>query len=91
MRIAASPPVVGWLTVKDRQGAERELAELLARVGGAETARRAEAGGATVDLVVPRAGYPAFAQGLARIGSWRPEAEPPELPDSVPITLRITQ
>jgi hypothetical protein len=91
MRIAASVPVVGRLTVKDRQRAERELAELLARVGGAETARGAEAGGATVDLVVPRAAYPAFTQGLARIGSWRPEAEPPELPDSVPITLRITQ
>ena len=91
MHIAASSSVVGRLTVKDRQAADRELAELLARVGGAETARRADAGGATVDLVVPRAAYAAFAQGLARIGSWRPEREPAELPDGVPITLRITQ
>lgn len=91
MRIAASAPVVGRLTVKDRKAAERELAELLARVGGTETARRTEGGGATVDLVVPRAAYAAFAQGLARIGSWVPETAPAELPDGVPITLRITQ
>jgi len=83
--------VVGRLTVKDPQAAQRDLAELLSRVGGAETARRAEAGGNTVGLVVPRAAYPAFVQGLARIGSWLPETEPSELPDRVPITLRITQ
>ena len=83
--------VVGRLTVKDRPSADRELAELVSRVGGAETARRTEAGGDTVDLVIPRAAYPAFAQGLARIGSWQRETEPPELPDRVPITLRITQ
>jgi hypothetical protein len=89
--IVSSAHVVGRLTVKDRQAANRELAELLSRVGGAETARHAEAGGDTVGLVVPRAAYPAFAQGLARIGSWVPETEPAELPDGVPITLRITQ
>ena len=91
MRIVPSAHVVGRLTVKDRQAADRELAELVSRVGGAETARRTEAGGDTVDLVIPRAAYPAFAQGLARIGSWLPETEPAELPDRVPITLRITQ
>ena len=91
VRIVSSAHVVGRLTVKDRQAANRELAELLSRVGGAETARHAEAGGDTVGLVVPRAAYPAFAQGLARIGSWVPETEPAELPDGVPITLRITQ
>jgi hypothetical protein len=91
VRIVSSAHVVGRLTVKDRQAANRELAELLSRVGGAETARRDEAGGDTIGLVVPRAAYPAFAQGLARIGSWVPETEPAELPDGVPITLRITQ
>jgi len=91
MRIMPSAHVIGRLTVKDRQAANRELAELLSRVGGAETARRAEGAGDTVDLVIPRAAYPAFAEGLARIGSWRRETEPLELPDRVPITLRITQ
>jgi hypothetical protein len=91
MRIVASTRVIGRLTVKDRQAADRELTELLNRVGGTETARHAEAGGDTVGLVVPRAAYPAFAQGLARIGSWLPETEPPALPDRVPIILHITQ
>jgi Putative zinc-finger len=91
MRIVSSASVVGRLTVKDRQAADRELAELLSRVGGAETGRHAQAGGDTVGLVVPRAAYRAFAQGLARIGAWLPETEPPELPDRVPITLHITQ
>ena len=91
MRMAPSVQVVGRLTVKDRPAADRELAELVSRVGGAETARRTEAGGDTVDLVIPRAAYPAFVEGLARIGSWRAEAKPAELPDRVPITLRITR
>jgi hypothetical protein len=91
MRKVASVHVVGRLTVKDRQAANRELTELVKHVGGAETARRAEVGGDTVGLLIPRAAYPAFAQGLARIGAWVPETEPPELPDRVPITLRIAQ
>ena len=91
MRIMPSVHVVGRLTVKDRPAADRELAELVSRVGGAEIGRRTEAGADTVDLVIPRAAYPAFAQGLARIGSWQMETEPAELPDRVPITLRIAR
>ena len=63
----------------------------MSRVGGAETARRTGAGGDTVDLVIPRAAYPAFAQGPARIGPWRMASETAELPDRVPITLRIAR
>ena len=63
----------------------------MSRLGGAEIARRADAAGETVDMVVPRAVYPAFTQGLARIGVWVPESAPPELPDRVPITLRLAQ
>jgi hypothetical protein len=87
----ASAHVVGRLTVKDRQVAHRELMELLGRVGGAESARRADAGGDTVDLVIPRTAYSAFAQGLPRIGSWLPENVPRELSDPVSVTLRIAQ
>ena len=60
----------------------------VAKIDGVD---HAMTGGDTIGLVVPRATYPAFAQGLARIGSWVPETEPAELPDGVPITLRITQ
>ena len=91
MRIMPAAHVTGRLTVRDRQAANRELGDLLNRVGGAETGRHTEAGGDTVDLVIPRAAYPAFAEGLARIGSWLPGTEPTELPDRVPITLRIAQ
>jgi len=91
MRLAPVPRVAGRLTVKDRQVADRELAELLTRVGGAMTARRAEAGSAVIDVVVPGAAYTAFAEGLGRIGSWAPDAEPAELPARVPVTIRIGQ
>ena len=91
MRIMPAAHVVGRLTVKDRQAANRELAELLSRCrgGGDRSPHRGERD--TVDLVIPRAAYPAFAQGLARIGSWLLGTEPAELPDRVPITLRIAQ
>jgi hypothetical protein len=91
VHIASATTVVGRLTVRNRQAANRELEELLSRVGGSETARRSEADSDTLGLVVPRTAYPAFTQGLARIGAWVPETTPAELPDSVPITLRITQ
>jgi len=91
MRLAPSPRVLGRLTVKDRQAASRELRDLLSRVGGAEMSRRSNTGGDTVNLVIPRAAYPAFAQGLERIGSWQPVGEPSDLPDQVSVTLSITQ
>ncbi len=91
MRVVPSVDVVGRLTVKDRGTAERALVELLTRVRGAETSRRDEPGATVVDLVVPRASFAEFAEGLARIGSWLPEGEPSELPDQVRVTLRLTE
>jgi hypothetical protein len=38
---------------------------------------------------VPQSGYSAFARGLARIGSWQPDAEPADLPAHVHVTLRL--
>jgi hypothetical protein len=90
MRVEPSAHLVGRLTVSDRQAAHRELAELLRHVGGAETARRADAIGEAIDVVVPRAAHAAFMQGLSRIGAWVPETEPAALPDRIPITLRLT-
>jgi hypothetical protein len=90
-RLTPAAPVVGRLTVKDRHAAARELTELVGRVGGAVTARRAEAGAAVVEVVVPGATYAAFAEGLGRIGAWTPDAEPSPLPARVPVTLRISE
>ncbi len=89
MRSRPSPTVGGRLKVTDRQRADRDLAELLSRLGGTETARRPEADAVVVDVIVPRTAYAAFAHGLARIGAWSPDPEPSELPAHVPITLRI--
>ena len=79
----------GRLKVTDRQRADRDLAELLSRLGGTETARRSEADAVVVDVIVPRTAYAAFANGLAQIGAWSPDIEPSELPAHVPVTLRI--
>jgi hypothetical protein len=65
------------------------VAALLARVGARQLARRDETGAVILDLEVPQSAYDAFIRGLARIGSWQPDAEPGELPARVPVTLRI--
>ena len=91
--LRALPPadVVGRLSVKDRGDAERALAEALARAGGVVLSRREEGGATVVDVAVPAAAYPEFSEGLARIGVWRPDGQPAELPPSVRITLRLVE
>jgi len=83
--------VVGRLSVRDRDDAERALTEALARAGGAVVSRREEGGALVVEATVPKAAYPEFSEGLARIGAWRPEGQPAELPPSVRITLRLVE
>ena len=86
--------VSGRLTVGARAAANRALADLLARVGGAEVVRRAEPGSPAteiVGIVVPRAAYAELITGLREIGQWVPEREPHELPAQVHVTLRITE
>jgi len=90
-RLASSSQVIGRLTVRDRQAADLELAELLKQVGGTEKTRIADAAGTSVNVVVPRAAYPVFAKGLSRIGTWQPATQPTDLPEDVSVTLRIAQ
>jgi hypothetical protein len=89
MRAVPAASVSGELRVKDRTAADRELAELLTRVGGLESARRPEGSAVVVDVVIPRAGYGEFTRGLTAIGAWRPETESPDLPHRFVLTLRI--
>lgn len=88
-RAAPSADVVAGIAVRDRATAERDLAELLARVGGRETGRRREEAATLVEAVIPQARYAEFAQSLARLGAWRVEAERPDLPAQVHVILRL--
>jgi hypothetical protein len=88
---APAAEVTGRLTVKDRSSAESALAALLTETRGTLVSRRDEPGGAVIELVVPRAGYARFSDGLERIGHWQREGEPATLPADVRITLRLAQ
>jgi hypothetical protein len=82
--------VVGRLSARERSAAEQQFSALLAGVGGNELGRRHRVGSTALDVVVPHARYDEFAHGLARIGSWRLEAERVPLPDAVHITIHVS-
>jgi anti-sigma factor RsiW len=85
------PPadVVARVAVKDRDAAERELAALIARLGGSVTQRRREDETTVVEAVIPQPRYAEFAESVGRIGSWRLEAERPDLPAQIHVILRL--
>ena len=88
----ASPAhVVGRLTSKKPRAAQRDLIALLADVGGAELGRSHRVRFTAVEVVVPQSRYDEFADGLARIGSWRLEAARFPLPDAVHMIIRVTE
>jgi hypothetical protein len=86
---APSADAVTGIAVRDRDAAERDLAELIARVGGRETGRRREEDATIVEAVVPQPRYAEFTQSLARLGAWRVEAERSDLPAQVHVILRL--
>jgi hypothetical protein len=86
---AAPSDVVAGIAVQDRDAAERDLTELIARVGGRETGRRREEEATVIEAIVPQARYAEFTKGLGRLGSWRVEAERPDLPTQVHVILRL--
>ena len=88
-RAAPSADAVTGIAVRDRDAAERDLAELIARVGGRETGRRREEEATVVEAVVPQARYAEFTQSLGRLGAWRVEAERSDLPAQVHVILRL--
>ncbi|HUO65829.1 MAG TPA: zf-HC2 domain-containing protein [Terriglobales bacterium] len=86
-----APPVVsGVLTVKDRQQAERALADLISRTGARETGRRPEDGATVVEVLVPQAGYAGFTKELGRLGAFRIEGQAAEGPASILLSIRIS-
>lgn len=88
---AAPPLVVGTLAVKDKQEAERALADLISRSGAQEVGRRQDGTATVVDVVIPQAGYIAFARDLAGLGSLRMEGQPAETPPLVRLSIRISE
>lgn len=87
---AAPSHVVGRLTAKNPRAAQRDFVALLADVGGTELGRSQRTAFTSVAVVVPQSRYDEFADGLAHIGSWQLEAARYPLPDSVQVTIRLT-
>jgi hypothetical protein len=101
--VASSPPtllsespvsaahVVGRLSTKNLGAVQRDFIALLAVVGGTEIGRSHQLRFTAVEVVVPQSRYNEFADGLARIGSWRLEAARFPLPDAVHMSIRVSQ
>src|SRR5205085_2644614 len=87
--IARAADVSGVLRVTDSVVARRGLAGLIARHGAVEIAERGPKDSAIVEIVVPRAVYPAFAKDVASIGHWTVETEPSDLPEQVVVSIRL--
>ena len=84
-----SADVVARATVKDREAAERDLSDLVARVGGTEMKRRRDGEAIIVEALIPLTGYTDFVQGLASLGPWQIEAKRPDLPAQIRVFLRL--
>jgi hypothetical protein len=87
----AATHVVGRLSAKNPRAAQRDFIALLANVGGTELGRSQRVSFTAVEVLVPQSRYNEFADGLARIGSWRLEAARFPLPDAVHMTIRVTE
>ena len=60
-------------------------------MGGTELGRSQRVRFTAVEVLVPQTRYGEFADGLARIGSWRLEAERVPLPEAVHMTIRLNE
>jgi len=83
--------VVGSLVVKSRSEAERHIASLLTRVGGATLSQQRSPTATMVSGVVPLASYSSFAAGLGRIWSWRLETERSPRPTLLYVTVTLVE
>ena len=83
--------VVGRLAVRNRSKAERDLASLLAKTGGATLSRQRGPAITVVKGVLPGPSYGAFAAGLRDIGSWQLEIERSPLPILLNVTVKLAE
>ncbi len=85
--VARPSDVEARLSVADRAAATREIAALVSRLGGTLVPPGEEG---PLQIRLSREAYAALARELARLGSFRIERQPAELPASVLVTLRLT-
>ena len=93
-RQSVMPSALGRLNVRNRAAADRDLADLLARLGASETGRRQELGATVVEVLVPEARYADFVAGLSTLGAFTPEGQPVALPTEPPqfrLSIRISE
>jgi hypothetical protein len=87
---APASTVVGRLSAQNRVAAEQDLTALLAGVNGTEVGRQRHPAFVAVRVVVAHSRYDDFTRGLTRIGAWQLEAARSPLPDTVHMTIRVT-
>jgi hypothetical protein len=88
---ASATHVVGQLSAKNPRTVQRDFLALLADVGGTELGWSHRVRFTAVEVLVPQSRYDEFADGLARIGSWRLEAARVPLPEAVHMTIRVNE
>ena len=88
---ASAAHVVGHLSATNPRTVQRDFLALLADVGGTEVGRSHRVRFTAVEVLVPLSRYDEFADGLARIGSWRLEAARVPLPEAVHMTIRVNE
>jgi hypothetical protein len=83
--------VEGSLIVADREAAERALAELTGRTGGADVERHAAGDVLVISVRLPGPdSYAGFARGLATIGTWRQDRGPADPAGPVRVVVRVS-
>jgi hypothetical protein len=87
---APASSVVGRLSARSRAVAESDLTALLVGVNGVEIGRQRHPTFVAVRVVVAHSRYDDFTRGLTRIGAWQLEAARSPLPDTVHMTIRVT-
>ncbi len=90
-RSAAVADVRGTLVVADAQAVAAKIDGIVGGLGGAVAGRRDAGPSMLVELSVPRDRYPELIRELTRLGQWQPEAEPPALPPTVRVAIRLAR
>jgi hypothetical protein len=93
LRAAAktAPPAGGRLIVANADTAVRDLTALVARLGGAQVAQRAEGEAIVMEVTLPAGAYAELRRELRRLGTYQPEREPADPGAPAHVSLRITR